>query len=334
MAFGVDQDEKEEVSALLGNLTREELEARQQAEVDELAEKSSAHLAAIKSTAGKGKKGKAAIEAAERLVSDWEYELTTRHNEELQSLFQHSDGGVDEKGACNTTQVASNSDQLDCVSGVAAATNAEADEEERARRKKEKSLKKKQSRSAKDAEREAEREREKLAAGPSARELELKALITRLEAMSPPLWIHEVAADGHCLYRSVGDQLKKIRPDLHQWERRPELIHEEVRAVCARSLRQRSEDYMPFAELADGEDFEGYCDRVERSADWGGELELRALADMFSVRIIVHRAEAAEPLVIGNDRGNPGDPLQVAFHRYYYALGEHYNSVLPGSGSE
>ena len=29
----------------------------------------------------------------------------------------------------------------------------------------------------------------------------------------------------------------------------------------------------------EGEDFEGYCQRVESSADWGGELELRALAD-------------------------------------------------------
>eukprot|EP00439_Symbiodinium_sp_Y106_P060456 s2496_g8.t3 len=39
------------------------------------------------------------------------------------------------------------------------------------------------------------------------------------------------------------------------------------------------EGYAPFAELKEGEDFEGYCGRVESSADWGGELELRALAD-------------------------------------------------------
>ena len=52
-----------------------------------------------------------------------------------------------------------------------------------------------------------------------------------------------------------------------------------MRRVCADSLRKSTESYAPFAELQEGEDFEGYCHRVETSSDWGGELELRALAD-------------------------------------------------------
>jgi len=93
-------------------------------------------------------------------------------------------------------------------------------------------------------------------------------------------------------------------------------------------LRKGSENFSPFAELADGEDFEGYCSRVEKSADWGGELELRALADELCVRIVVHRADE-EPLVLGEKASAEDPQLQVAYHQHYYALGEHYNSVIP-----
>eukprot|EP00971_Amphidinium_carterae_P313875 6238108-Amphidinium_carterae.1 len=37
-----------------------------------------------------------------------------------------------------------------------------------------------------------------------------------------------------------------------------------MRRICAGALRGGAENYSPFAELADGEDFEGYCKRVLR----------------------------------------------------------------------
>lgn len=103
-------------------------------------------------------------------------------------------------------------------------------------------------------------------------------------------------------------------------------MHEEVRLICAKALREHPDDYAPFAELADDEDYAGYCSRVDETAAWGGQLELRAIADALGARIIVHRAEDSEPLVLGVGEGAP---LQISYHQYYYALGEHYNSVMP-----
>jgi len=170
-------------------------------------------------------------------------------------------------------------------------------------------------------------EKEKLNAGPSQRALEREAISQQLSKQTPPLAVLEVIGDGHCLYRALADQLRRFRPDLHQWAKAPDAAHEEMRAVCARALRERRDSYEPFAELVDGEDFAGYCSRVERSADWGGELELRALADELHARILVYRADSPAPLELGEDRRG-GEPLRVTYHRHWYALGEHYNSAV------
>merc|ERR1711918_270112 len=102
--------------------------------------------------------------------------------------------------------------------------------------------------------------------------------------------------------------MSRIRPDLPGAG-----SQEEIRSLCAGALRKRADDYAPFAELKDGDDFDAYCNRVENSADWGGELELRALADEIECRILVHRAEGPTPLEIGNEYKRNGAPLQVVF---------------------
>lgn len=70
--------------------------------------------------------------------------------------------------------------------------------------------------------------------------------------------------------------------------------------------------------------------KVASSADWGGQPELLALTQALGVPIRVHAA-AAPPLLLGWDKAGPAavPPLEVAYHRHYYALGEHYNSTKP-----
>lgn len=290
------------------------VEGRHEKELDELQARCDSHIEAARAAGGKGKKAKALIEVAEREAEGWRYDLHERHQAEL----EEADGPASPAVVVKAVQPA-----------VAAVPNPEEEEAERARRKKEKAQKKRDGKSAKDAEHEAEKEREKREAGPSGRALELAALATQLAKCSPPLRVLEVAADGHCLYRAIGEQVRSVRPELHEWKRPSAEGHDEVRALCANALRKRPDDYAPFAELQGSEDFDGYCERVEHSGDWGGELELRALADELHVRILVHRAGEAKPLELG---GAAGEPLQVTYHKHYYALGEHYNSVAPIAG--
>ncbi|CAE7234287.1 Otud6b [Symbiodinium natans] len=296
--------------------TEEELESRHEKETAELEERAKAHVDKVKETAGKGKKAKQAIETAEREVEQWLYELQERQKEELEELTERLQGPKEAEAASQAAEPEVPEEQ-----------NPEDDEAERARRKKEKAQKKRQNRADKEAQKEAEKEKERREAGPSARELELESLAAALSAQKPAMKIHEIPSDGHCLYRSVADQLHRFRPDLHDFSGPPDQMYKEVRKLCAASLRGHVDGYAPFAELKEGEDFDGYCHRVESSADWGGELELRALADKLKVRIHVFQAGADKPLVLGDSP--PAGPLRVSFHRHYYALGEHYNSVVP-----
>lgn len=280
--------------------TQEELEEQHERELQELEERSAQHLAQVTESAGKGKKGKQLIEAAQREVEQWEYDLREKQREELELLLDF----------LNPKEVASEE------KSESKAVTEEEDEAEKARRKKEKAQKKRQAKADKEAQREAEKEREKLEAGPSARDVELEALEAVLSVQKPPLKVLEIPSDGHCLYRSIADQVRRLRPELCDYQGPADEMYKEVRRICATSLRGDRENYAPFAELKEGEDFEGYCQRVESSADWGGELELRALADAMKVKVQVYQAGSDQPLVLGKAKAAAA-ALQVSFHRHY-----------------
>ena len=66
-------------------------------------------------------------------------------------------------------------------------------------------------------------------------------------------------------------------------------------------------------------------------AEWGGQLEIRALCCCLERRILVYSADSPV-LTMGEEvvgAAAEKQPLKLAYHRHYYALGEHYNSVTP-----
>ncbi len=82
--------------------------------------------------------------------------------------------------------------------------------------------------------------------------------------------------------------------------------------------------------------FERYCQSVEGTAAWGGQLELRALAHVLRRRICVFSAHL--PTVeMGEEyaaAGGAPPPLRVAYQQHAYGLGEHYNSVVAAGGPD
>ena len=79
------------------------------------------------------------------------------------------------------------------------------------------------------------------------------------------------------------------------------------------------------AEEAD-QHYEEYCDKIEETAAWGGQIELQALAQAIERHIQVHCAGL--PLVEqGVEYKGKHPPLQICYLRHAYTLGEHYNSV-------
>jgi len=73
--------------------------------------------------------------------------------------------------------------------------------------------------------------------------------------------------------------------------------------------------------------YEEYCNRVVTTSDWGGQLELRALACALQRPIHVFAAEGDE-ITMGGEFADR-EPLQLTYHLHYYTLGEHFNSVAP-----
>jgi OTU domain-containing protein 6 len=111
-------------------------------------------------------------------------------------------------------------------------------------------------------------------------------------------------------------------------------------------LEAHEHDFSPFCELSDSvPDYETYVDRVRSSADWGGHLELRALSIALQRPVVVYSAQSLEPLRIEEQQqqregeselssdDDDDDPIRLSYHRSYYALGEHYNQVVPVSAA-
>lgn len=55
---------------------------------------------------------------------------------------------------------------------------------------------------------------------------------------------------------------------------------QELRKSAAEYMRQNPDDFVPFLYLEDG-NFEKYCNDVENTACWGGQLEVRQLMLFF-----------------------------------------------------
>lgn len=189
----------------------------------------------------------------------------------------------------------------------------------------------------------------------SAKELELEQLRIQLEPLG--LGVKPVAADGNCLYRAVSDQLTQLAAcGAAKSSSAPD--HLALRHAAAEHIRLHPAEFGPFLPYEPQDAFpEGvnpdekavqaavdrYCARMARSGIWGGHPELRALATFLLTPIVVHEAGAPAQTLLpitdaelktGSTNGMNGtslfggSALQLSFHRHYYALGEHYNSVV------
>jgi OTU domain-containing protein 6 len=182
-------------------------------------------------------------------------------------------------------------------------------------------------------------------AGPSRRDVELEQLQQQICSSAHAHYtIAEIPADGHCLYRAVAAQL-----NINNTHNTSQEDYRSVRGICADRLLQHADEYAPFAELDDEDgsnNFANYCERVRSGTEWGGHLEIRALATALQRPIHIYSVAAAaavngytvvEPeedqaqqLYCNNDNNNAErEPIRLSYHVHYYALGEHYNQVVP-----
>lgn len=90
------------------------------------------------------------------------------------------------------------------------------------------------------------------------------------------------------------------------------------------------DEFAPFCEYTDAApNFDAYVQQVRSSAEWGGHLELRALSMAVRRPVLIYSAQSREPISIDQDGCDLENPVRLSYHLQYYALGEHYNQVVP-----
>lgn len=318
--------------------------------------------AAIKNAKSRGKKAKGAVKDAEFKCQGLEMDLKERHRMEVEEFtsaggggFGGDDVGSNQEEAADTGEEADTGKEETNSAPTPQTTEDEPTPEqiEEAKRQKaiEKKLKKKNAQLQKEIDREERIKEENASAGPSRRQMEMEAMQT-LYLHPRGLSVQEVEADGNCLYRAVGVQCRRL--GLDAVDSNGEGCYGKIRELCANVLMGSNRaEFEPFAECGeghagDGNDggnhpatFEEYVTNVRSTSTWGGQLELRALSEGLKCPIVVFSAEGS-PLTMGAEYAPSGEKdggdgngwekkkaLLLSFHRHYYVLGEHYNSVIP-----
>ncbi|CAM9634046.1 unnamed protein product [Choristocarpus tenellus] len=215
--------------------------------------------------ANKNKKKKAEAEA---LIVKMGFDLAERQRVELEKAMEHALGEGNLKDAECTGE--GKDDGGNGLEGEAVGVkSAEEREREKRDQKRVKAQRKRDKQRQKEEEREQRITLEKEQGGPDPRVLEMEALAVKVTPIG--LQVREIKSDGHCLYRAVAEQMALTG-------RCPDYTEEAfplMREAAARRLREAPSEYIPFLEEEIGEDFEAYCNRVERTADWGGQVELQ-----------------------------------------------------------
>ena len=182
----------------------------------------------------------------------------------------------------------------------------------------------------------AAEEAEKEAADlPNLREKERKAMQEAYSSRG--LKEQEIRSDGHCLYAAVADQLEHshvglkplIQVDMisdDTWQKPVVTGYKIARQVAAEYMSQNPEDFLPFLE----EPLDKYVTAIRDTGEWGGHLEILALAKAYGVDINILQGNGnVEKIQCGTD--NKPRTLWLAYYHHSFGLGEHYNSLRKAS---
>jgi OTU domain-containing protein 6 len=214
------------------------------------------------------------------------------------------------------------------VSGLAIETSKESTAPERTGKKPNRQ-KARLARRAAEKEEEAAKAAEEAADMPDLRAKEQETMEVAIKSRG--LKMKEIRADGHCLYSAVADQLSmrsiglapRIRPQIAQGEE----PYRTVRRTAAEYITENKDDFEPFLE----ESLNEYVRKVGETGEWGGQLELAALAKAYGVDISVLDGNGGVHEIEGAEQKGEDRRIWLAYYRHGFGLGEHYNSLRENS---
>ncbi|TLD28321.1 hypothetical protein PspLS_03594 [Pyricularia sp. CBS 133598] len=137
----------------------------------------------------------------------------------------------------------------------------------------------------------------------------------------------EIAPDGHCLFSAFADQLSTLSIPLQQAPGAGDDSvppYRRVRRAASSYISDHADDFAPFLE----EPLDDYVRKMRDTAEWGGHMELLALASTYNVEVRVI-ADGRTAVVQPKEpkEGEPARQVWLAYYRHGFGLGEHYNSL-------
>lgn len=138
----------------------------------------------------------------------------------------------------------------------------------------------------------------------------------------------EIQPDGHCLFSSIADQLSCAGIPLSSGSSDDAEIqagqkYKVVRKAAARYIEGHPDEFAAFME----EPIDQYVYKIRDTAEWGGHLELQALAKNYNVEICVLQDGTMNKFGPSSEDGKDVEKIWLAYYRHGYGLGEHYNSL-------
>ena len=133
--------------------------------------------------------------------------------------------------------------------------------------------------------------------------------------------IHEIPADGNCMYYAVQHQLH---------ERGNVRSVEELREVAAKYMLEHEDDFLPYlvhpntGNILNKEEFSIYCQEIRTNGVWGGMHEAHAISSTLEIPLKILQADVP-PITFGQDF--EAEPILLLYYKFKYGLGEHYDSV-------
>lgn len=185
---------------------------------------------------------------------------------------------------------------------------------------------------------EKKRNRQKERLARRAAEQEAEAAIAEAEALKMPNWKkqertgmlkafienglveEEIRPDGHCLFSAVADQLKQVGVPLGGSDEEGYKI---TRKAAADYVESHPDDFAGFME----EPLKIHTYKIRETAEWGGHIEVTALARSYGVEINVVQNTRIDRFEPEEAAARDTKRIWLAYYLHGYGLGEHYNSL-------
>ncbi|KAH8602157.1 hypothetical protein B0O99DRAFT_131014 [Bisporella sp. PMI_857] len=155
---------------------------------------------------------------------------------------------------------------------------------------------------------------------PDSRAIEREKMLK--EFRSRKLTEKVIRPDGHCLFSAIADQLSQVSIPLGDGadEVKEDQRYKLVRQAAAKYIEGHPEDFIAWLD----EPLDQYVRKIRDTAEWGGHLELLALAKTYNVEICVLQDIGPQTIEPGADAA---EKIWLAYYKHGFGLGEHYNSL-------